>query len=273
MKRKENSASFVIVERDRALINKALGGYLRGIKGPRILKRAMGYSVLTGGKRLRPLILVESARALKGDIKRALPFACAIEFIHNFSLVHDDLPAMDNDNLRRGKPTCHKKFGENIAILAGDALLNLAFGILAGLKLERARKAAALISGAIGACGMIGGQALDLKRGRKLSSRKIDSMKTAALMSVSSEVGALAAGARSEDAKRMREFGKNLGLAFQIADDIEDREADRRSLRKMRKEAMSFISRGKKCIEPLDEKADALRYIADSVSEKAGRDF
>ena len=261
------------MERDRALINKALRGYLREIKGPRILKRAMEYSVLTGGKRLRPLLLVESARALKGEIKKALPFACAIEFIHNFSLIHDDLPAMDNDNLRRGKPTCHKKFDEGIAILAGDAFLNLAFGILSGRKLERAREATGLISGAIGTCGMIGGQALDLKRGRRPASRKIDNMKTASLMAVSCEVGALAAGARSKDVKMMSEFGKNLGLAFQIADDIEDSEADRRLLSKMRKEAMSFISKGKKCIESLDEKAGTLRYIADSVSEKAGRSF
>lgn len=262
-----------MVKRDRALINKALREYLRGIKGPQILKKAMEYSVLAGGKRLRPLLLVESARALKGSIEKALSFACAIEFIHNFSLIHDDLPAMDNDSLRRGKPACHKKFGEGIAILAGDALLNLAFRILAGPKLKRGREAAALISGAIGACGMLGGQALDLKRGRKPSSRKIDSMKTASLMAVSCEVGALAADARSKDANRMREFGKNLGLAFQVADDIEDREADWRLTRKMRKEAISFISRGKKCIEPLDEKADALRHIADSVSEKAGRHF
>ena len=269
MKRKKNRAGSGTVERDRALINKALREYLREIKGPRILKKAMEYSVLAGGKRLRPLLLVESARALKGDMEKALPFACAIEFIHNFSLVHDDLPAMDNDSLRRGKPTCHKKFGEGIAILAGDALLNLAFRILAGPKLKRGREAAALISGAIGACGMIGGQALDLERGRKPSSRKIDSMKTASLMAVSCEVGALAAGARNKDACRMREFGKNLGLAFQVADDIEDREADRRSLGKMRKEAMFYISKAKKEITPFGNKADGLRHIADRVQEKA----
>ena len=271
MRGNERAKNRTAVEQARALINGALRGYLTRLKGPRALRKAMEYAVFSGGKRLRPILAIESSRALKGNVKKTLPFACAIEFAHNFSLVHDDLPAMDNDSVRRGKPTCHKKFGEGMAILAGDALLNLAFGILSNLKKKKALEATSLLSDAIGVRNMIGGQVLDLTYGgrNKRFRNKINRMKTAALMALSCKVGALAAGARPQHVKRMHEFGINLGLAFQVADDIKDSRHDRSTLDRMKKEVESFILKGKRYIAPFSEKADTLRYIADSVLEKA----
>lgn len=262
-----------ILKRDKQIIEKALRKYLEKLKGPAILRRAMQYAVFSGGKKLRPILTLESASALKGDIREALPFACAIEFVHNFSLVHDDLPSMDNDDFRRGKPACHKKFGEGLAVLAGDALLNLAFGILAALKSKNAREAAFFMSNTVGVRNMLGGQALDLgyERGEKRSKKlknKIDRMKTAALMALSCKIGALAAGARPQHTKRMHEFGVNLGLAFQIADDIKDSRQGAARLGRMKKEAKELILKGKKYLDPFGEKAGTLRYIADSILEK-----
>ena len=259
--------------RDKALIDHTLKKYLGTLKGPRILKKAMEYSVFTGGKRLRPVLTVESCKALGGNVKKALPFACAVELIHNFSLVHDDLPAMDNDDTRRGKPACHKKFGEAMAILAGDALLNLAFGIISGSKERCALKVASFISEAIGAGNMVGGQALDLeyengsKKNKKLKT-KIDNMKTAALMGCACKVGALAAGAKTKETKKIHEFGINLGLAFQVADDIVDSRHDSHALDKMKKKTEFFISKAKDRIAPFGKRADVLNYMADRVLEK-----
>jgi geranylgeranyl diphosphate synthase type II len=274
--------------RDRALIDRALKKYLNGLKGPGILCKAIKYVVFSGGKRLRPLLAIESSRALDGHPEKALPFACAIELIHNFSLVHDDLPSMDNDDLRRGKPTCHRKFGEAIAVLTGDALLNLAFGILSKTKHKRAMEIISLVSDAVGVENMIGGQVLDLNQGnrlpnlggseggsepprfgRRLRQRKIDAMKTASLMALSCEAGALAADAGGKNAGKAREFGRNLGLAFQIGDDIEDSGHKKKALKRMRKEATLLISKAKECIAPFGKKADGLRYIADKILEKA----
>ncbi|UCD55788.1 MAG: polyprenyl synthetase family protein [Candidatus Omnitrophota bacterium] len=260
----------IAVERDRALINNALKRYLTGLKGPRILRKAMEYAIFSGGKRLRPVLTLESSRALNGDIKKALPFACAIEFVHNFSLIHDDLPAMDNDDMRRGKPTCHKKFGEGLAILTGDALLNLAFGLLSDLKENKTPEATFLLSDAIGVQNMIGGQVLDVTHGRGLKwnkrfRNKINRMKTAALIATSCKAGALIAGARPRDIKRMYEFGINLGLAFQIADDIKDSRHSAPVLGRMKKETKSFIAKAEKQLEPFRKKADTLKYIANTV--------
>lgn len=252
----------------RILIDRALTAYLDNQKGPPLLQKAMKYAVLCGGKRLRPLLTIESAMTLGGDARKSLPFACAIELIHNFSLVHDDLPAMDNDNMRRGKPACHKKYGEGVAILTGDALLNLAFGILARAKHKRSAEIISLVSGAVGAENMIGGQTLDLRGGKQISLRKINRMKTASLMAVSCEIGALAANARRANANRMRRFGENLGLAFQIADDIEDSQYKRNRLEEMKKETAFYIAKGKKNIALFGEKAEGLLRIADSVLEK-----
>ena len=262
-----------VSNRDRALVNKALRGYLSRLKGPRALRKAMEYAVFSGGKRLRPILTIESARALKGDIKKALPPACAIEFIHNFSLIHDDLPAMDNDDFRRGKPTCHKKFGESLAILAGDGLLNLAFGIISGLKCKKSPEIGRLLSEAIGAGNMIGGQALEMiysnrrKKNPRLK-RKIDRMKTAALMAVSCRIGALAANAGTRDAEKLYEFGRNLGCAFQVADDIEDSAYGPAALSGAKKEAGFFISKAKKAIAHFGKNASTLSYMTDGILKK-----
>lgn len=268
-KRKSNKVK-ALIKRDRALINKALRRYLGRGEGSCRLSRAMRYAVLSGGKRLRPILTMESVRALGGDIRSAVPFACAMELVHNFSLVHDDLPAMDNDDTRRGKPTCHKRFGEDLAILAGDALFNLAFRIISKVKTKESLRAVSLLSDAVGASGMIGGQALELTSGnsagraKKLKDR-IDTMKTAAIMAASCEMGAVLAGGKKEDVRRMRGYGKNLGRAFQIADDIADCRPPAGALREMRARAKFFISKAKKEIKNLGKRAEALDYIAGGI--------
>jgi len=274
------------IDQSRALINRALRRYLDSLRGPHMLRKAMVYAVFSGGKRLRPVLAVESAKALGGSVKQALPFACAVEFIHNYSLVHDDLPAMDNDDARRGKPTCHKKFGEATAILAGNALLNLAFGLLSKTKHKKSLEAISLLSNAAGCENMLGGQLLDLEqppyRPRRSANaicrptrsvrwlvwrRKIDAMKTGALMGVSCKVGVLAAGGRAQDIKKLGEFGKNLGLAFQIADDLEDCRCGKSVPKEIRKGA-AYIAKGKRCISSFGKSSGTLQCIADSVLKK-----
>jgi geranylgeranyl diphosphate synthase, type II len=276
VERKKKKISKIMIKRDRALVNRALWRCLRKLKGPSILRRAMKYMVFPGGKRLRPILVLESSRVLKGGVKRALPFACAVEFIHNFSLIHDDLPSMDNDDTRRGKPACHKKFGEAQAILTGDGMLSLAFKTVSESKHKKATEITHVLADASGESGMIGGQTLDIRSqksevgGRKVK-RKINEMKTAALIAASCAVGALAAGGGSRDVKRIYEYGRNFGLAFQIADDMKDGRFSRRTLGKMNKEAKFFISKAKRSLAPFGEKADTLLYIADNINEKIAR--
>jgi len=263
-----------VIKSDRKLVENALRGYLSGLKGPKALRRAMEHALFSGGKRLRPILAIESASVFNGSIKKILPVASAIELVHNFSLVHDDLPGMDDDDLRRGKPACHIKFGEGIAILAGDALLNLAFGILAGAKGKNSAEIALSLSSAVGSENMIGGQALDIEHagknvgagGSRLRT-KINRMKTAALMAVSCKIGALASGAKKRDIEKMWRFGMDLGLAFQIADDIRDLRKKGSQLKKMKKELTSYIAKAKAGIAPFGRKASALAYIAESVLE------
>ncbi|MBN1353566.1 MAG: polyprenyl synthetase family protein [Candidatus Omnitrophica bacterium] len=257
----------------QALVNRALKKHLSGLKGPAALLAAMKYAVFSGGKRLRPILAIESCRAANGGINDALPFACAIELIHSFSLVHDDLPAMDDDDFRRGKPACHKKFGEGMAILAGDGLLNLAFGIMAGIRHKNSAKIALLLSKATGTEKMIGGQALDIGlpgRAGYNSKRKmkINAMKTAALISASCQAGVLAASSGRIKEEKMRRFGVNVGLAFQICDDIKDQRYGKRILERMKAEATVFIAKAKKELEPFGEKADLLNDIADNVIKR-----
>jgi len=204
------------------------------------LVAAMRHAALGGGKRLRPFLVIESARLFDVAPDRALVTAAAVELIHCYSLVHDDLPAMDNDELRRGKPTVWAAFDEWTAILAGDALQALAFEILAEAAetgLYDARCAAGLIkelAAASGAAGMVGGQAMDLEAG-KLSSpeapdaphvRTLQAMKTGSLIRFSCEAGAILAGRTGTERAALRDFGNELGLAFQIADDLLDAEGD-----------------------------------------------
>lgn len=200
---------------------------------PHHLLNAMRHGVLNGGKRLRPFLVCEVARILDGDAKTAMQVGLAIECIHSYSLVHDDLPAMDDDDLRRGKPTVHKAFDEATAILAGDALLTLAFGIVAAVDTitpDVRLKLITLMAKKAGAPGMVGGQVLDMQAGAKPRSEieitRMQAMKTGALISCACEAGALVAGASEDDRTRMRRYGENVGIAFQLADDILDEYGD-----------------------------------------------
>jgi geranylgeranyl diphosphate synthase, type II len=196
---------------------------------PPSIHQAMRYSVFAGGKRIRPILCLETARIFDPNVAPAHYPACAIEFIHTYSLIHDDLPALDNDDLRRGKPTSHKKFGEAAAILAGDALLTLAFETIAATPVDANRRVAMLseISAAAGTInGMVGGQVADLEAERKRITAEmlefIHRSKTAALIRASITSGALCAGASQDDVSHLRNFGESLGLLFQVTDDILD---------------------------------------------------
>ena len=195
-----------------------------------VITEAMRYSLLAGGKRLRPILAIMSSELFGGSEEEVLPFACCIEMIHTYSLIHDDLPSMDNDDLRRGKPTSHKVYGEGFAVLAGDALLNYAFETMSGIIVKNNRleyiRAMDMISKASGVSGMIGGQCIDLySENREIdldTLKRMHSRKTGALITASLAVGAILAGAEEEDIRNITEFGDIIGLAFQIADDILD---------------------------------------------------
>ena len=197
---------------------------------PRNLNTAMRYSLLAGGKRLRPTLLLAGCHLLLDDVSAALPFAAAVEMIHTYSLIHDDLPAMDNDDLRRGKPSNHKAFGEATAILAGDALLNLAYELMGRSAHPRALKALSAIALAAGSSGMIAGQAADMwMEGREADQdmlRYIHSHKTADLITAPVVAGLILAGADDRQLEQGRMYGCHLGLAFQIVDDLLDELGD-----------------------------------------------
>ena len=206
---------------------------------PASIHTAMRYSVFAGGKRIRPILCLETARIFASDVTPALHPACALEFIHTYSLIHDDLPALDNDDLRRGKPTCHKKFGEALAILAGDALLTLAFETIGATPAPAERRVAILteIAGAAGTVnGMVGGQVADIEAERKAVDPQmleyIHRSKTAALIRAAVTSGALCAGASPDDVARLRRFGETIGWAFQVTDDILDVEESSAALGK-----------------------------------------
>lgn len=227
-------------EADRLLVEKALERILppENTRPPSI-HRAMRYSVFAGGKRLRPVLCIESARAFAEDVTAAIDIGCALEFIHTYSLIHDDLPALDNDDLRRGKPTNHKVFGEAMAILAGDALLTLAFKTLAETPVESARRVRIIaeVGGAAGTVnGMVGGQVADVEAERKTVDAAgleyIHRCKTAALIRGSVVAGAIAGGASDDDVESVARFGENIGWAFQVVDDILDVEESSESLGK-----------------------------------------
>jgi geranylgeranyl diphosphate synthase, type II len=206
---------------------------------PPSIHTAMRYSVFAGGKRIRPILCLESARIFEADVSPALYPGCAIEFIHTYSLIHDDLPALDNDDLRRGKPTSHKKFGEATAILAGDALLTLAFETIAASRVGADRRVAMVTEIATSAGtvnGMVGGQVADLEaEGKPVSPEMLEYIhrsKTAALIRASITSGAICAGAPADDVARLRRFGETIGWAFQVTDDILDVEESSAALGK-----------------------------------------
>ena len=201
-------------------------------KPPRGLDRAMRYSLFSGGKRIRPILALASAETLGADLEPVLPFACGLEMIHAYSLVHDDLPAMDDDDLRRGKPTNYAKFGEGMAILAGDGLLTEAFRIMAEGALAAPRRGQAAlralreVAAAAGTSGMVGGQVLDLEAEKKKPTRAIveaiHTRKTGAMIRAAVRVGALLGGATPRQYECLDRYGAAIGLAFQVTDDILD---------------------------------------------------
>uniref|UniRef100_A0A7C3SK21 Polyprenyl synthetase family protein n=1 Tax=Desulfobacca acetoxidans TaxID=60893 RepID=A0A7C3SK21_9BACT len=281
------------LEDRRGLVNRALEGYLPPGRGPapRVVE-AMRYSLFAGGKRLRPILCLAGAEAVGGEAGEALPVACALEMIHTYSLIHDDLPAMDDDDLRRGQPTCHRQFDEATAILAGDALLTEAFRIMAdaapkfegreGMLLEVIQ----LIAQAAGYQGMVGGQMLDLQaEGRKISLKELETihrLKTGALLTASVRAGGLVGGGTRAEVTALTAFGEKFGLAFQITDDLLDVEGEAAEMGKSpgmdvkkgkatypallgveeaRKWAKELIEEAIADLQPLGERAEPLREI------------
>lgn len=259
---------------------------------------SMEYSLKAGGKRLRPILLIEACRALGGDVKKAYPFACAVEMIHTYSLIHDDLPAMDDDDLRRGKPTNHKVFGEGVAILAGDGLLNYAHelmikSIVEDVENKSLPRAAYEISNAAGVYGMIGGQCADLEgEGKPVDLKTLEFIhrhKTGALITAPLKAGAIIGGATKEQLESIEKYGEAIGLAFQITDDILDVVGDEKSLGKKvgsdeanekstypsiygleesRKMAREQLEKALKQLEAFKDEADFFRELAKHIVER-----
>jgi len=263
---------------------------------PKTIHEAMRYSIFAGGKRLRPVICLATAEVLRGKPEEALPLACAVECIHTYSLIHDDLPAMDNDDFRRGKPTSHKVYGEGIAVLAGDALLTIAFEIAASCKgWPRYSRADVVheLAVAAGSRKLIAGQVADLEgEGKKISPaelRYIHENKTAALIASSIRLGAMSANAKPKQLARLTDFGESLGLAFQVIDDIldvtqtteklgksagKDIAAQKATypallgLDKAKKEADRLTARARAALAPFGKDAAPLEAIADFLLKR-----
>lgn len=258
---------------------------------PSTIHRAMRYGLFAGGKRMRPVLCIAAAEACGGRKDHALPAACAVECVHTYSLIHDDLPCMDDDDFRRGRPTSHKVFGEAIAVLAGDALLTVAFEILASVRETpryRLKDFMAKLSYAAGSRKLIAGQVADLEGEGKKSSRAelrfIHECKTAAMIAASLELGAMSANASPRQLSALSAFGTNLGLAFQVIDDILDITQTSEKLGKSagkdlaaqkttypallgldaaRREARRLTASARKAIEPLGANTVRLHQLAD----------
>lgn len=230
------------LKQDIELIEQSLERYLSDENGQGydLIFEAVRYSALAGGKRLRPVLLLEFCTMCGGEVEKALPFACALEMMHTYSLIHDDLPCMDNDDLRRGRATSHKVFGEGVAVLAGDALLTRAFEIASGAQgvdADTALRCTRALAQAVGMHGMIGGQVLDLESEHKTITleqlTRLQELKTGALLQVPCVIGCLIAGRQEREIlDAAASFGSKLGLAFQIQDDILDIEGDSTQLGK-----------------------------------------
>jgi len=274
----------------KSLIEEFLKEYFKRRRQPEPLHDAMTYSLFAGGKRLRPILAIASYEACGGRTEEILPQASAIELIHTYSLIHDDLPAMDDDDFRRGRPTNHKVFGEAMAILAGDALLTEAFVMFTDsrvFKSEKLLKALHEIATAAGADGMVAGQAMDILSEGKTPDEEtlkfIHTHKTAALISASVKIGPILADAEEAQYSALSLYGQSIGLAFQIVDDILDIVGDEKRLGKpvgsdleknkmtypalygideSRKKANELIDRAIEALEPFGEKATPLKEIA-----------
>ena len=291
------------LKRRAVLVDKALNRFLvREAKMPEIVHKAMRYSVFAGGKRLRPILCLAATEICGGDPKKSIPTACALEVLHTYSLVHDDLPAMDNDDLRRGQPTNHKVFGEGMAILAGDGLLTFAFELMAwnaqvkGVRPEWVVEAIRTVAQAAGSLGLVGGQAVDLisEGNAALNGHRaqvldyIHRHKTGALIQASLDAGAVLAGATAAQRKALARYGEQIGLAFQIADDVLDIVGDKQLLGKRgsdkenqkltfpsvygledsRRRAQNAVTEAKRALRPFGKKAVILSALADYMIER-----
>jgi geranylgeranyl diphosphate synthase type II len=265
-------------------------------EAPETLREAMAYSLLGGGKRLRPILALAACEAVGGEAEAALDVACAVEFIHTYSLIHDDLPAMDDDDFRRGRPTSHKKFGEAMAILAGDALCAEGFRVAAQNRAGREREVVEVffeLSRAAGAVGMVGGQVMDIEAtGKKVDIARLEALhraKTGELLLVAVRAGARMGRASEDDLMRLTVYGRALGLAFQIIDDVLDATADLATLGKdpgsdraagkttfidlfgaegARRRAGEVMQEGLSALEPFGARAEALRALGRYTLER-----
>ncbi|MEW5766409.1 MAG: polyprenyl synthetase family protein [bacterium] len=285
----------------RRLIELALERYLPGEgEYPPLIHEAMRYSVLSGGKRLRSILVIAAAEAVGKEGERVLPAACAIELIHTYSLIHDDLPALDNDDYRRGEPSSHKKFGEAIAILAGDALLTLAFWLIAknaeepGIRSESVLQVINEVGSSAGTFGMIGGQVVDLECAGKdpdpPTLQYIHTHKTGSLICASLRSGAILAESSEDELNSLTQYGERIGLAFQIVDDILDLDGDEAKMGKpkgsdlaakkltypsvyglseSRERARNLVEEAVSFLKGFDSKADPLREMARFISERS----
>ena len=287
------------IEQKSLQINEALEKIFQRFHSKETLIAAMQYSLMAGGKRIRPVLCLGAAEAVGGNPADALPAACALEMIHTYSLIHDDLPAMDNDSLRRGKPTCHIAFDEATAILAGDALLTLAFEVLASAASEHEvfavkwLKVIQIIAVAAGCRGMIQGQMLDMaSEGGNRSAAELESMhtlKTGALIEASLHCGALIADAGIQETLMLKNFARSIGLAFQVTDDLlnvegnpelmgkaigTDRQHDKSTypavlgLDASKKFARQLVRNALQALENFDKKAEPLRALAIYIIER-----
>ena len=287
------------IEQKNRMVNEALEKIFQSFNSSARLIEAMQYSLMAGGKRIRPILCLGSAEAVGGRTQEALPAACALEMIHTYSLIHDDLPAMDDDALRRGKPTCHIAFDEATAILAGDALLTLAFEVLAAASADgdnltnKYLEVIRIIAMAAGCRGMIQGQMLDMaSESRKLTAGELESMhslKTGALIEASLLCGAIFANAGTHQKKRLQIYARNIGLAFQVADDIlnvegdpdlmgkavgTDRQHEKSTypsvlgLEASKKFARELVQNALQALENFDKKAEPLRALATYIVER-----
>ena len=284
----------------RALVDAALDGLLPGEEiCPTLIFQAARYSLMAGGKRLRPILCIAAAEAVGGKAEAVMPAACALELIHTYSLIHDDLPAMDNDDYRRGKLTSHKVFGEAIAILTGDALLTEAFNLLTrhdlmpGVPPKRLLDVIREISEAAGCFGMVAGQVMDVRLEGKTvdleTLQQIHRLKTGAMIRVSLRAGAILSGASAAALSSLSNYGRQIGLAFQIADDILNVEGDRALMGKgtgsdaargkvtfpsllgieaSRARAEALIGEAVASLASFDERAAPLRMIAQYILER-----
>ena len=255
------------------LVDRELKKILPAVKRyPSLIHQAMNYSVLNGGKRFRPILVLACAEACSGNYRKAMLPACAIECFHSYSLIHDDLPCLDNDDFRRGHPTCHKKFGEPYALLAGDALLTYGFEILSRVRDPKiAVRLVREISLSIGTMGMIGGQVVDkLSETGEVGLPVLDFInvnKTGKLIRASCLAGAISAGATPSQERALTRFGEYLGLAFQVVDDIMDNNGYRRFMTEAqaKDKALRLTETAKQCLQIFGNKGEALKSLADFV--------